>query len=833
MPEATLEAYCVKCRVKREMIDAQPVFTAQGTPATRGRCPECGTVLFRMGETAAHAGLEKPARPTNGGQGADGAAPSRRQAGSTRRPRRRTSLRAAASSPSPRRHSQRPLRLVIVESPAKARTVSRYLGDGYTVRASVGHVRDLLRSQLSVDIEHDFEPKYRILNEKRAIVKELKEEAGRASEIFLATDPDREGEAIAWHVVEATGMDPTRARRVVFHEITQPAIQEAFAHPRSINMDLVNAQQARRILDRLVGYQISPLLWDRVRSRTSAGRVQSVALRLVVEREREIEAFVPVEYWTIEAELARQETRPQRRRPSFRARLVRIRGEEVDLKNEEETNRIVGELQRSSYVVADVRRGERRRKPAAPFTTSTLQQEASRRLRFTARRTMATAQALYEGISLGEEGSVGLITYMRTDSTSVSPLAQEEARRYVLERYGAEYLPPEPPIYRTQTKGAQEAHEAIRPTSVLRTPDSVAPYLTSEQLRLYDLIWKRFVASQMAAAVYDTMTVDVLAGLDADDRPYLFRASGSAVRFPGFLAVYEETRDEDAPPDEEMPLLPPVVVGEMLDLLRLLPEQHFTQPPPRYTEATLIRALEEHGIGRPSTYAPILSTIQERGYVERREQRLHPTELGFIVCDLLVKHFPEIFAVSFTAQMENDLDRIAAGDAQWVQVLRDFYGPFAEQLALAERTMEHRVVENEPTGELCEVCGHPMVIKFGRYGKFVACSNYPECRNTKPFLVKTGALCPQCGHELVERRTRRGRVFYGCSAYPQCDFSTWQRPLATPCPACNGLLVVANKQTARCLNCGEQFDLARFESAAPTLAPTTLAAMSEEGRGSA
>lgn len=801
MDGANLIAYCVKCRTKREMADPQPVFTANGAPATRGRCSVCGTTMFRMGETAAHASLERSSVADQAKlkqSESKGAAPSRRK-GNTR--------------------------LVIVESPAKARTVGRYLGQGYTVRASIGHVRDLLRSQLSVDIENDFQPTYRVPKEKRQIVKELKAEVEKASEVYLATDPDREGEAIAWHLIEATGIAPEQVRRVVFHEITRPAIEHAFAQPRGINMDLVNAQQARRILDRLVGYQISPLLWERVRSRTSAGRVQSVALRLVVEREREIQAFVPEEYWSIAAELARQESRGQKKRPSFIARLVRIRGQEVDLKNEAETTAIVRELEKSVYIVADVKRGERKRKPAAPFTTSTMQQEASRRLHFTARRTMATAQALYEGIALGDEGNVGLITYMRTDSTNVSPLAQEETRRYIAERYGREFLPPEPPIYRTQVKGAQEAHEAIRPTSVLRTPESVAPFLTRDQLRLYELIWKRFVASQMAPAVYDTITVEVAAGPDEGERPYLFRATGSAVRFPGFLAVYEEARDEDATPDqEEQQLLPPVAKGEVLDLLRLLPEQHFTQPPPRYTEATLIRALEEHGIGRPSTYAPILSTIQERGYVERIDRRLHPTQLGFTVCDLLVKHFPDVFDVGFTARMEADLDRIAAGEVEWVEVLRRFYAPFSQRLAHAERTMENHLVEPEPTGELCEVCGHPMVVKFGRYGKFIACSNYPQCRNTKPFLTKVGALCPKCGGDLVERRSRRGRVFYGCSRYPQCDFSTWQRPLPVPCPQCNGLLVVASKQTARCLQCEEQFDLQQLEQATPEEVQVPVAA---------
>ncbi|GAB4566441.1 MAG: type I DNA topoisomerase [Anaerolineae bacterium] len=787
-----MEAYCVKCRAKREMVDPEPVYTANGRPGTRGRCPECGTNLFRMGETPAHAGIERPKVTAS--------VPKRE--------------RTKKGKPAGGQRKGAPL--VIVESPAKARTVGRYLGKGYIVRASIGHVRDLLRSQLSVDIENDFRPTYRVPNEKRPVVKELKQEAERASEIYLATDPDREGEAIAWHLMEATGMDPARVRRVVFHEITKPAIEKAFAEPRGINMDLVNAQQARRILDRLVGYQISPLLWDRVRSRTSAGRVQSVALRLIVEREREIEAFVPEEYWSVDAELAQQSSRGRKHRPSFIARLVKAHGQDVDLKTERDAQRIVQELERSSYLVTSVKRGERRRRPAAPFTTSTLQQEASKRLRFTTSRTMRIAQALYEGIELGDAGNVGLITYMRTDSTNVSPLAQAEAREYIQKTYGEEYLPPEPPVYRTRAKAAQEAHEAIRPTSVLRTPESVAPYLTKEQLRLYDLIWKRFVASQMAAAVYDTVTVEVEAGVTPDDRPYLFRASGSVIKFPGFLAVYEEAQDEDALPDEEArQLLLPVQEGEWLDLLQLLPEQHFTQPPPRYTEATLVRTLEENGIGRPSTYAPIISTIQQRGYVQRIDRRLHPTELGFIVCDLLVKHFPDVFEVGFTARMESELDRIASGDVGWVEVLREFYGPFSQRLKEAERTMERHNVEDQSTGELCDQCGSPMVIKFGRYGKFIACSNYPQCRNTKPYLEKIGVACPECGHDLVERRTRRGRIFYGCSAYPECEFSTWQRPLPVPCPSCGGMLVAANRTSARCIKCESTFELSALELQTP------------------
>ncbi|MCX8025130.1 MAG: type I DNA topoisomerase, partial [Thermanaerothrix sp.] len=539
------------------MRDPQPGFNKAGRPVTTGVCPVCGTKMTRMGATEMHAGLDP------------------------------------APAPAPRRNGK----LVIVESPAKAKTVGRFLGKGYTVKASVGHVRDLLRSELSVDIENNFKPKYRVPNEKRAVVKEIKALAKEAEEVYLATDPDREGEAIAWHLLEAAEIDPKIAKRVVFHEITQPAIQEAFAHPREIDMNLVNAQQGRRVLDRLVGYSLSPLLWEKVRSRLSAGRVQSVALRLVVEREREIESFVPQEYWTIRAEFL-----PEGLQQSFVARLVRIDDQEVNLPNEAETQKVVTQLERASYTIARIKRGERRRRPAAPFITSTLQQEASRRLGFTPRRTMMIAQQLYEGLDVGEGGSTGLITYMRTDSTNVSELAQREARDYIRRAFGEAFLPPSPPHYRTRAVAAQEAHEAIRPTSVFRTPEKVKPYLTADQFKLYQLIWQRFVASQMEAAVLDTLTVDVEG--KHEDHLFLFRASGSSVRFPGFLVLYEEARDEDqkeGEEDENVRIPAGIQEGQPQRLVRVLPEQHFTQPPPRYTEASLVKALEEYGIGSPST----------------------------------------------------------------------------------------------------------------------------------------------------------------------------------------------------------------------------------------
>jgi DNA topoisomerase-1 len=755
-----LEAYCVKCRTKREMNEPQPVFTSNATPATRGVCPECGTTLFRMGSTPAHAGM-----------------------------------------PVPKKGHNRKGKLVIVESPAKARTVGRFLGKGYTVKASVGHVRDLLRSQLSVDVDNNFTPKYRVPNAKRPVVKEIQALAKTHAEIYLATDPDREGEAIAWHLLESAKIDPKLTQRVVFHEITEPAINEAFGHPRGINMDLVDAQQARRVLDRLVGYSLSPLLWRKVRSRLSAGRVQSVALRLVVEREREIDAFVPVEYWSIAAEL-----RPQGLKETFVAKLARVNGEDPLLGNEAEVKPVLVDMETAAYTISKIKRGERRRKPLAPFTTSTLQQEASRRLGYTARRTMALAQSLYEGIDLGE-GSVGLITYMRTDSTNVSELAQAEARQFITERYGERFLPPEPPRYTAKSKGAQEAHEAVRPTSVLRQPDLIKEFLNRDQFRLYQLIWQRFVASQMEAAVFDTLSVEVT-GVGASE--YLLRASGSTVKFLGFMIVYEEAKDEDKPAEEEEEnarIPTGIAEGQVQRLVRLLPEQHFTQPPPRYTEASLVRTLEEYGIGRPSTYAPILSTIQTRGYVVRDAKRLTPTETGILVNDLITEHFPGVVDYGFTARMEEDLDRIAAGERPWVESIREFYGPFAEQVALAEKEMPEMKTGPEPIGRLCPDCGHELVIRWGRYGKFISCSNFPECRHTEAWLEKIGVTCPKDQGDIVERKTRKGRIFYGCANYPTCDFTSWKLPLKTACPECGGMLVVAKKNQAQCLQCEEVFTL--------------------------
>ena len=749
----------MKCKTKREIQNPEATFNAKASPVTTGTCGVCGTKLYRMGRTPAHEGL---------------------------------------TPPEPK--SDRKGKLVIVESPAKAKTVGRFLGKNYTVRASVGHVRDLLRSQLSVDVDNHFTPKYRVPNEKREVVKDLKKLAKKAEEVYLATDPDREGEAIAWHLMEAAEIEPELAKRVVFHEITEPAVNEAFSHPRGINTDLVNAQQARRILDRLVGYSISPILWEKVRSRLSAGRVQSVALRLIVEREREIDDFVPVEYWTIGAEL-----KPEGLKSTFVAKLARIDGNEPELPSEEAVRPILIDMETAAYTITKVKRGERKRKPAAPFITSTLQQEASRKLGFTAKRTMGLAQGLYEGQDVGEGGTTGLITYMRTDSPNVSVVAQKEARAYVINKYGADFLPPKPPQYKTKSKGAQEAHEAIRPTSVMRDPEKVKPYLEPAMFKLYRLIWQRFVASQMETAVYDTLQVEVTGMTSAHE--YLLRASGSAVKFPGFLVVYEETLSEEAKRSEEENVKIPTEVaeGQKQELIRLIPEQHFTQPPPRYSEASLVQALEENGIGRPSTYAPTLSTIQARGYVYREDKRLIPTETGILVNDLMVKYFPEIVDYNFTARMEEDLDKIATGDAEWVHIMDEFYGPFSKKVEKAQEDMPVVKSGPEPIGRACPKCGRELVIRYGRYGKFISCSGFPECRHTEPWLEKIGVACPQDGGELVERKTRKGRTFFGCNNYPECDFTSWKRPIEQPCPNCQGLLVIANKREVQCIKCEETF----------------------------
>jgi len=624
--------------------------------------------------------------------------------------------------------------LVIVESPAKARTLSRILGSRYSVKASLGHVRDLPRKRLGVDVRNGFIPCYVVPREKRAVVKEIKEAAGKVAAVYLATDPDREGEAISWHLIEAAKLKTVPRHRVVFHEITERAIKEAFRHPRQIDMDLVDAQQARRILDRLVGYKISPLLWRNVRRGLSAGRVQSVALRMIVEREREIQNFVSQEYWTIEVELAKMD----KGAASFKAKLLGIkdRGEKLEIHRQEEAEPIANQLKVATYLVNQVSKRRLSRQPTPPFITSTLQQEAWRKLKFTARHTMSIAQQLYEGLPIGDEGVIGLITYMRTDSTRVAESAVEEARHYISGKYGAEFLPSHPRLFTKKAKGAQEAHEAIRPTRVGLEPSLIKSYLTPDQAKLYELIWKRMVASQMASALFDTTAVDIEAKEPREGKVYMLKATGSVLYFPGFLTIYSEGRDEAEGEEEGKTRLPPLAKGEELRLLDLFTQQHFTQPPPCYNEATLVKALEERGIGRPSTYAPIISTLRQRGYVERKDGRFHPLDLGFVVSDLLMEHFPQIVDTGFTAQMEEQLDEIARGERGWVGTIQDFYTPFEETLKKASTHMVKVKEADQPTNELCPQCGRSMVIRMGRYGKFLACSGYPKCKTTKPLMVR-------------------------------------------------------------------------------------------------
>lgn len=677
--------------------------------------------------------------------------------------------------------------LVVVESPTKARTLSKMLTRSHQVKASMGHVKDLPKSRLGVDVDDNFAPRYILIKGKGPIVKELKEAARKASTVYMATDPDREGEAISWHLSEVLRTVNPAIRRIEFHEVTREAVLRALEHPREINRKLVDAQQARRILDRLVGYKLSPLLWRKIRGGLSAGRVQSVAVRMIVDREREIEAFVPLEHWSLAGTFRTASAQ------TFIARLLTRDGERIGAPAEEdalviateaEARALAAEIEGVSYSVGEVRRKDQARNPAPPFTTSTMQQEANRRMGFSATRTMAVAQQLYEGLDVGAEGTVGLITYMRTDSVRVADSARHEARDYVARAFGDAYLPDRPRYYRSR-RNAQEAHEAIRPTSLARTPDRLKPYLRSDQVRLYRLIWERFLASQMASAVLDTLSVDITGGR------FVFRATGSRIKFPGFLILYREATDNGD--DEPECWLPPLAPGDPLVLEGVTPEQHFTQPPPRYTEASLVRALEEKGIGRPSTYAPTIETIKKRGYIASRERRLVPTEVGQMVTDILVEHFPEIVDVDFTASLESDLDRIEEGEADWVQIVHDFYVPFEQTLHRAEARIPVVEVPEVEIGEPCPQCGLPLVRKHGRFGEFIACSGYPECRHTRP--VGTGVACPKCGAEVVARRTKRGRTFYGCSAYPACSFTSWDRPGDRPCAQCGGMTVV--KHTRR------------------------------------
>ena len=761
--------------------------------------------------------------------------------------------------------------LVVVESPAKARTVGRFLGSRYQTLASMGHVRDLSDKKKrgaagvnGVEIDDEgFHPEYMVMPDKKKIITQLRKASREADVVYLATDPDREGEAISWHLLEAAKIAKSKVKRVVFHEITKEAINEAFEHPRELDYNLIDAQQARRILDRLVGYRLSPVLWGKVKRGLSAGRVQSVALRLVVDREREIDAFVPVEYWSIESTLAKKLLDGDKR-IEFKSALHSLKDgalkgkKRIEISDGDRAHEIVADLEGADFSVGTVRKRETRRRPAAPFITSTMQQEASRKLRFTARRTMQVAQQLYEGISIGSEGEVGLITYMRTDSTNVASAALKEANDYIKDKFGPEFAPGSPRTYTKRVKGAQEAHEAVRPTSILRSPENIRQYLNGEQFRLYDLIWKRMLASQMTDALFDSTRVDIDAKSAKTDNVYLFRATGSVLKFAGFRTLYMEGSDDNGAEDDETPPLPELADGDALDCLKTTPEQHFTQPPPRYTDATLIRSMEEQGIGRPSTYAPIISTIMDRDYVRKERGRFLPTKLGLVVTDFLTPNFPDVMNIGFTAQMEERLDDIAGGELEWEPMLKEFYGPFDESIAktMTETERIPREWLEEETGEVCEQCGNPMVIKSGRYGRFIACKGYPECKNTKPvespeekairelvsedvdefcekcerpMAVKTGRngrflactgypecknakplpvgiACPDCSNDLVERKQKgkNGRIFYSCSNYPDCKFAA--NPLPQPCPDCGKLLVTRGRgrKNARCLDeeCG-------------------------------
>ena len=733
-----------------------------------------------------------------------------------------------------------PKSLVIVESPAKAKTINKFLGRNYVVKASIGHIRDLPKKGLAVDIENDFKPEYTTTQSK--VVKELRASAKDADTIYLAADPDREGEAICWHLAHVLKSTKKPIHRVTFNEITKKAIQDAVKNPGNINQDLVDAQQARRVLDRLVGYQISPILWRNVKGGLSAGRVQSVAVRLICEREAEREAFVPQEYWSITAKLKGEEIVP------FEARLFKIGSKKADIQtygfiiDEEKAKAIVEDAKDKPFIVQDVQRKERKRSPVPPFITSTMQQEAAGKLRFSTKMTMLTAQRLYEGIDIGSEGPVGLITYMRTDSTRVANEALTAVRSYIKETYGKEYIPAKAVHYRSK-KGAQEAHEAIRPTAMDRPPEAIKQYLSNEQYKLYELIWKRFVASQMKPAILDVTTVDITAG------NYIFRSTGSIVKFPGFMIVYMEEKDEekDSAASEKEIILPELKVGELLELLNLAPKQHFTQPPPRYSERSLVKELEERGIGRPSTYASIISTIQDREYVVKEKGSFNPTEIGKMVNQVLVKSFPDILDVQFTANMENKLDDVEEGKTNWVKVLREFYGPFSKALEAAPDAIYNAKKEmEEVSDEVCEKCGKPMIVKWGRYGQFLGCSGYPECRNIKPYHgdeappedESTDEICDKCGKPMViktsraggkflactgypecknaksinigvdcpepdcdgyigERRSKRGRIFYGCSRYPDCKFALWDKPVLKKCPQCDAPFLVEKKTKAK------------------------------------
>lgn len=685
----------------------------------------------------------------------------------TKKPSTRKPAKKAATK---RRTRQTGKKLVIVESPSKAKTIEKYLGRSYKVVASLGHIRDLPKSKMGVDVDNNYDPHYISIRGKGDVIKGLRREAKKAKAVYLASDPDREGEAIAWHLSYLLGLDPKDKNRVVFNEITKDTVKNAFKEPRSIDMDLVDAQQARRILDRLVGYSISPLLWKKVKKGLSAGRVQSIALDLIIQREKEIKAFVPQEYWTIESEF-------QKGRSKFMASFYGTHGKKQPLDDNDAVQKILGQLDRKGdFDVVKVVKKERKRFPAPPFTTSTMQQDANRKLNFRTRKTMMAAQQLYEGINVGgKEGSVGLITYMRTDSTRISSIAKHEASQFLHKEYGAEYAATKP-VKGKLPEGAQDAHEAIRPSSVFRTPASIKDYLSKDQFRLYQLVWSRFVASQMTPEVLDTMAVTI------DQNDVQFRANGSKTKFAGFTKIYDKT--------EKNNVLPDLAEGDVVKLSKTDPQQHFTQPPARYSEANLIKALEENGVGRPSTYAPTLDTIQRRYYVKLEARRFVPTELGEIVNDIILEYFPDVVNVGFTAKLEEQLDATEEGEEDWVKVVDSFYQPFSKEVTKAEEGMEKIQIKDELAGFNCELCGAPMVVKMGRYGKFFACSRFPDCRNTKPIVKEIGVICPQCKKgQVIERKSKKNRLFYGCSRFPECDFVSWDKPIGRDCPKDGHFLV--------------------------------------------
>lgn len=676
--------------------------------------------------------------------------------------------------------------LVIVESPAKAKTIGKFLGKNYKVKASVGHIRDLPKSTLGIDIENDFEPKYITIRGKGPVIKELKSEAKKSDKIYLATDPDREGEAISWHLAHILGLEEEKPVRIEFNEITKDAVSEAIENPRPINRDLVDAQQARRVLDRLVGYKISPLLWRKIRRGLSAGRVQSVAVKLVCDREKEIEDFIPEEYWSIKGIFEKNKRKFE---ADFYGEMKGNKEIKIDLKSEKDVKKVIKDLDKGKYHVHEVKKGTKRRNPYPPYTTSTLQQDASKRLRFSAKKTMAIAQQLYEGIDIKGEGTVGLITYIRTDSTRISQEAMDTASDFIIRNYGKEYSVKRKNIKKKKSSDTQDAHEAIRATSVNRKPEDIKNSLTPDQYKLYKLIWERFIASQMSVAIYETLSIKILSG------KYIFRASGSKLKFDGFMKVYSVLGKDNT---IDMPTLKK---GEEIKLQKLKPNQHFTQPPARYTEASLIKTLEELGIGRPSTYSPTISTILNREYVVIENRSFEPTELGLLVTELLEEYFKNIINEEFTANMEEDLDRVADGKSPWKKVIKDFYSEFHKVLEVAEEEIEKIEIKDEETDVICEKCGRNMVVKYGRYGKFLACPGYPECKNTKPFLEELGVDCPRCGGKIVERRTKKGRRFYGCSNYPKCNFMSWDEPISEKCPKCEDILVKRKNKNSAIIKC--------------------------------